>query len=499
MGLGLGNRAWAEAWAQAQTQAESPAPRPEPRPGPRVLSSYMTKKLFLLVALAAPLAAQKPDSTVFLDAVVAIVGTTPITVNDVKLQLADSARGFQARNLPMPDEARRRAMARAVLNSIVDEEVLLAKAKEMSIEVPDAEVTTAVDQSIKEISARFPSDAVFRQQLQSAGLGTPEEYRRYMTTQYRRTETIKRLVQKLMAPGESQIPAVTVPEAKVQAEFERLKAGGLPPREATVLWKQMVIAPTASAAAKARAHAKADSLLRELRSGGDFERIAKRESMDAATKDLGGDLGWRKRGQLPDELERLVFGPFAIRPGDISSVVESPFGFHIIRLDRANPPNEVKLRQILIVPKIDSLDIVRAGKLADSLTNALRHGAIFDSVAHHYHDLAEDAPGLMSETPYDTLPPSYQQGLRGVKKDSIVDFPIPAGPGLTKFVIAQVVTTSEAGEYTYDQVKAKLRANLQQVAQMRRYIDAQRKQIYVKVMEDRVDAATSVFDNGHSP
>jgi hypothetical protein len=151
------------------------------------------------------------------------------------------------------------------------------------------------------------------------------------------------------------------------------------------------------------------------------------------------------------------------------------------------------------VPKVDSADVVRANKLADSLTNALRHGSIFDSVARHYHDLAEDAPGLMSETPYDSLPASYQQGLRGVKKDSVVDFPIPAGNGIFKYVIAQVVSASEAGQYSYDQVKERLRSNLQQVAQMRRYIDAQRKQLYVKVFEDRVYAATSVFDRPPSP
>jgi len=454
-----------------------------------------TRLAFLTFLAAAPVAAQKPDSNfVPLDALVAVVGTTPITVNDVRLRIADSARNLQARNLPMPSEENRKAIARFFLNSIVDEEVLLAKAKDMSIEVSDAEVTTAVDQQIKQISARFPSEVVFRQQLQAAGLGSPEEYRRYLTTQYKRDQTMKMLVQRLTAPGENQIPAVTVPEAKVQAEYDRLKAGGLPSRQATVLWRQMVIAPTASVVAKASARVKADSLRAQLRAGGDFERIAKRESMDAATKDLGGDLGWRKRGDLPEELERLVFGPFAIRPGDVSSVVESPFGFHIIRLDRANPPNEVKLRQILIVPKVDSADVVKAAKLADSLTNALRHGAIFDSVAHHFHDLAEDAPGLMSETPFDSLPASYQQGLRGAKKDSVVVFPIPAGNGISKFVIAQVVSTSEAGEYSYDEVKARLRANLQQVAQMRRYIDALRKQMYVKVWEDRVYTATSVFD-----
>src|SRR3954471_18612514 len=355
-------------------------------------------------AFALPAAAQSPDSsTTPLDAIVAIVGTVPITRYDIEQRLADSVRSLRARNLPMPTEERRRDMVLATLNSMVDEEVLLAKAKEMAIEVSDADVTTYTDQQVKEVQSRFPSEAEFRKGLTAAGLGTPEEYRRFLAAQYKRDKTIQMLVQKLMAPGDNKIPSVTVPETKVQAEFERLKQGGLPQRLATVLWRQMVVAPAPSAAAKAAARAKADSLRAEIRAGADFERVAKRESMDLATKDLGGDLGWRKRGDLPDELERLVFGPFALRPGDVSSVTESPFGFHIIRLDRANPPAEVKLRQILIIPKVDSADVVRAAKLADSLVTVLRQKkAPFDTIAHRFHDLAEDAPGLMSETPRDS-------------------------------------------------------------------------------------------------
>ncbi len=451
-------------------------------------------------AVAAPAAAQKADSTLApLDAVVAVVGTVPITRYDVEQRLADTVRAMRARKQPMPSEAQRRAMVLSVLNSLVDEEVLLYKAKEMAIEVPDAEVSTFIDQQMKEISARFPSDGEFRKELVAAGFGTPEEYRRFMSNQYRRDKTIQALVQKLMAPGEKQIPTVTVTEPRVQAEFERWKTAGLPKRLATVVWRQMVVAPTPSPAAKAAARTKADSLRAEINAGAEFERVAKRESMDAATKDQGGDLGWRRRGQLPEELERLVFGPFALRPGAVSPVTESPYGFHLLRLDRANPPAEVKVRQILIVPKIDSGNVVRAAKLADSLVAVLRKGAPFDSIAHRFHDPAEDAPGLMPELARDSLPPSYQAGLKGAAKDSIVSFPIPAAGGFPKYVIAQVVSTTDAGDYSYDELKLRIRSQLQQVAQMRRYIDSQRKGIYIRTWEDRAVVAATIFDRGGPP
>jgi peptidyl-prolyl cis-trans isomerase SurA len=445
-------------------------------------------------ALAAPAAAQVRDTSVQLDAVVAVVGNVAITRYDLERRLADSAAAFAGRHEPLPDHATRVSWAKATLNDLVDEEVLLAKAKEMGIEVTDADVSTDIENLMKDQAARFPSQQAFRDALAQAGYGTPEEYRRTMTGLIKRNKTIEHLVSKLQSPGENKMPSVVVPEAKVQEEYERMKAAGFRKRSTLISWRQMVIAPQPSAAAKAKAKAKADSIRAELKAGGDFERIAKRETMDAATRDVGGDLGWRKRGDLPAEIERYLFGPFQLRPNEISPVIESPFGYHLIRIDRANPPAEVKVRQILIIPPIDSANVARASQLADSLVQALRKGAPFDSVAKQFHDRAEDAPGLISDVPMDSLPTSYQKGFEGVKKDSIVTFPIAAVLGYNKFVVAQVASVSEPGDYTYDEVKARIRFRLQQVLQTRRYIDQQKKNVYVRVFEDRAEDAVKIFD-----
>lgn len=444
-----------------------------------------------LAVLAAPATAQVKDTTIKLDAVVAMVGSTPVTVYDVERRLGDSIQVFMQRNAGMPNRALQLAMAKAAMNDIVDEEVLLFKAKEAKIEISDAEVQEAVENTMKENSSRFPSQSAFRQALADAGYGTPEDYRRTLSAQYRRFQTIQRFVGQLKS--DRKLPSVVIPESDVKAEFERLKASGrLTKRSYMVGWRQLVIAPTPSPAEKAAARAKADSLRAEIKAGGDFERIAKRETMDAATKDLGGDLGWRKRGDLPIELERLMFGPLAIKQGEVSQVVESPFGFHLLRIDRSNPPAEVKVRQILIIPKIDSSDVARARILADSLVGALRRGAVFDTVARLYHDRAEDAPGLIPEQPIDSLPPTYQSGLKDVKKDSVVTFPIPAAMGY-KFVIAQVASTSEPGDYTYDELKSRIRMSLHSVAQMRRYIDQEKKSVYVRLYPERAEEAIRIF------
>ena len=85
------------------------------------------------------------------------------------------------------------------------------------------------------------------------------------------------------------------------------------------------------------ARVKAESVLALLKTGGDFEKLAKRESMDLQTKENGGDLGWMRRGTQLAEFERWLFGtPFiaATQPGQLTPVFETPYGFHIVRVDR---------------------------------------------------------------------------------------------------------------------------------------------------------------------
>src|SRR3954469_19954584 len=94
------------------------------------------------VAVALPVGAQAPDTTrVPLDAIVAVVGTVAITRYDIEQHVADSVRIMRGNKLPMPSEERRKEIILSTLKTLVDEELLLAKAKEMKIEVSDADVT----------------------------------------------------------------------------------------------------------------------------------------------------------------------------------------------------------------------------------------------------------------------------------------------------------------------------------------------------------------------
>ena len=421
---------------------------------------------------AAPRAASDSGS-LQVDRIAAVVGDRPILWTEVMEEINERrSRGLQ---LPTGDSAQM-ALARTVIQEMIDEEVIVQRAlRDTSVHVSDLEVQSAAETQMKRVRSQFKSDVEFATALRGGGFGTPEEYKRWMNDRARRNALQEKLFAKLRQEGK--IVPVPVTEQDVNEAFEKAK-GNLPQRPATVTFRQLVVPARASERAKAAAKAKADSLVVELRRGGDFEQIAKRESMDPASKELGGDLGWNRRGSMVAEFERWMF---ALAPGQTSPVVETTFGYHIIRVDRVQP-GEVKARHILIRPHIDSADIAAAKLRADSVLVLWQGGANFDTLAARFHDPEEEKGSLQ---PFDRtqLPESYRTAFEGKGTGAfIAPFAIddPAR-GAKKYVVAQILKADDGGDYTISDFRNQIRDQLAQERGMRRVIDQLRREVYISV------------------
>jgi peptidyl-prolyl cis-trans isomerase SurA len=438
-----------------------------------MLRNLLAVAAFGPVALAAQtpvIAVHSTPGPLPIDRVVAIIGEQPLLWTDVLTAI--NQRRAQGLQVPT-DSAQQAALARTVLNDLVDEEILVQKAKEMKLEVTESEIISAADRQIKSVRSQFKSDEEYRTELRNAGLGTAEEYRKALIEQYRR----QNLQQKAFAEMRKRAKPVNVTDDEVTAAFEKSRAD-LQKRPASVTFRQIIVAPHASPAAKAKAKARADSLLVEIRKGGDFEQIAKRESMDPGTKQLGGDLGWNRRGSgLVPEFEAMMF---ALRPGEVSPVIETAFGYHIIKVDRVQSA-EVKARHILIAPAMDSADVARAELEADSVAAQWRRGVSYDSLLAKHHDPTEEK-GVLQPFNRDSLPASYQAALTGAKAGTVTNpFALANPRGPSKFAVLQVVTLTDAGEYNPSEIREQIRAQLAEERSIRQLLDELRKHTYVSL------------------
>lgn len=432
----------------------------------------MRFSLTLAAILALAPTALHAQSDIPVDRIVAVVGTKPILLSQVEEVILQQ----RARGLPIPEDSSARfELYERALDNLIDEEVLVQRAQVESVTVTDADVRQQVDAQYQQVRARFPSEQEFREALRQNGLGTPEEYRRSLTDQVRRATIQQQVIAKLRQQGKMLPAGVT--EAEISEAFERNR-GTFPRRPATVGLRQIVVAPSASKAARDAARAKAESLLVEIRKGGDFASVARRESMDPGSRETGGDLGWNRRGVMVPEFERWMF---ALAPGQLSPVIETVYGYHIIKVERAQPA-EVKARHILIRPTIDSSDVERARARADSVAQLWRAGRSFDSLVTAFHDPSEDRI-IPAPYPRDSLPPSYQEAVRGKSGGEIADpFAIPyPGTNASKFVVLQVTEATEGGEYTVDDLRERIRRQLAEERSVRRLLDTLRRDSYVSI------------------
>jgi peptidyl-prolyl cis-trans isomerase SurA len=426
-----------------------------------------------LGAGAVPARAQQPPGLDIVDRIVAVVGDRIILLSEVDEEINQR----RSAGLVVPqDSAALLALRRQVLSELVDDEVLYVRSRrDTTITVTDAEVQGTVEEQYRRVRGQFHTEQEFRAALAGAGLGTPEEYRRWLTDKQRRASYQQRYIQKLQNEGKLHPGTITDEELRRRYQEALAQPGGAQRRPPSISFTQVVIAPQPAAAARAAARAKADSVQVALERGADFATAARRFSDDASTKDNGGDLGWFRRGQMVRPFEDVAFN---LRPGVVSPVVETQYGYHIILVERILPA-EIKARHILFAPAVSDSDIAAARRLADSVAVLIRGGANADSLARLYGDSTE--PRTIQDADRTQLQGAYAQALGGVLGDSVVGpFQLePDAPTRTRFVLVKVTSVQPEREFTFDEVRERIRLSLVQEKGVRTLLDDLRRRTYV--------------------
>ncbi len=185
------------------------------------------------------------------------------------------------------------------IENLIREELIEQEVKKANITVTDADITKEMDKLKKGLG----TEEAFEQTLTQANM-TLDDLKKEMTMQLK----IRKLVE----------PQVKITDADIKKYFDE-SAGSLDTAE-QIKTSHILVATKEEA----------QSILKELEGGADFATLAKAKSIDASTKDKGGDMDFIARGAVGDEA--FESAAFALEKGKLSGVVQSAAGFHIIKV-----------------------------------------------------------------------------------------------------------------------------------------------------------------------
>lgn len=417
-------------------------------------------------------AAAQEVTRVPVDRIVAIVGVTPITMS----RLIEQENTWRSQGNPVPtNPADLLELRRSLLKSLIDQELMVQAAeRDTMVVVSNEDVQTAVDETLRNIREDFASELDLERELQSVGFEDINEYRLWLGEQQRRSLLQEALLAQLRQKGD--IVSLPPTEEEMRQYYEAAKAQ-LGQRPATVSFRQIVVMSEADTSALRAAFNKADSIRQLLVDGADFAETAQRFSADPESAARGGELGWfRRGGGLVREFEDAAF---RLQPGFVSQPVFTPFGFHIIQVQRAEPAS-VQARHILIAPEITDANREAARLRADSVIAQLRAGVPYDSLARTYHSRPEER--VAEGAPRDNLPESYRVALADAERGDIIGpVELDRRNGRTAYAVVVFEGSRPAGVATFEEVVDQIRPRLAEQNGIERYLQTLRDATYIEI------------------
>lgn len=446
--------------------------KPLPFPsGPRVFAILVLALATGGISCHEPLAAQEGE---LVDRIAAVVGDSVITVSQVQERLVQlQAQGAEISS--HPDSLAE--LRQEILDNMIGEQLILQAAlRDSTIVVQEGELDEIVEEDIRQRASSFGGSAQLQEALEQQHwtLGTYREFLRANARQ-------QRLYNQFLAKHSRDVGSVEVSEAEMREFFEEQR-GSMTDRPPEVSFIQVIVDATPSDSAVAEARAEAERI-RQLALEGEeeFEELARRYSQDPGSRESGGDLGWFRRGDMVPAFEETAF---RLGAGQVSEPVQTPFGFHIIKVERRRT-SEVKARHILIQASSSEGDVERHRERAVEVKERMEAGEDFQTLRQEFGHL--DSPDSLT-VPFNqlrNLPPGFAEPLLQAEPDDVIGPIRYEAQGRTRFAVLRVEDVREGGEFDFEDVRAQIRQRLQERRLMERIVDDLRQKTYVEVRMGR--------------
>jgi len=414
-----------------------------------------------------PAARPATERSVPLDRVVAIVNDEALTLYEINEQKRAVLAQMKAQNVAPPAGD---VLDKQLLERLITERAVLQFAKESGVRVDDTQVERAI-QRIAQDNKLSPDE--FRKVLAKEGIPY---------AQYREDIRNEIVIQRVR---EREVDArLTVSDAEVDAFLASQSAqsgGDIEYRLAHIL----VIVPDQASPEQIEAkRRRAEEALKQIRDGADFAQVAAGYS-DAQDALQGGSLGWRAPARLPTVFAEKVA---TMKPGDVSDVLRSATGFHIVKVQETRSRNaptvveQTRVRHILI--KVNEVVSESEGKVRiDRIRERIENGAKFEEQAKLNSEDASSVKGgdLGWISPGDTLP-DFEAVMNKLKIGEISQ-PVRTQFGWHIIQVSERRTQDITAERQRDQARLALRQRKSDEA-FQEWLRQTRDRAYVEIKAD---------------
>ena len=345
-----------------------------------------------------------------IDGVIAVVGNEAIFKSEI------DSRALMAR-LQYPELSRDPKLHRTILDGLIDQKIILAKAKIDSVSIDLNALDSMVNDRFRQISSRFVSTSDMESRLGKSSAAIRDGIRDELRNQ-QMIETLRR----------KKTTGFTITYEEVM-NFYKQNQAQIPPLPEGVAVSQIIKYPSVSADKRAKALSTIKKVKTELQGGADFAALAEKYSDDPGSAKLGGDLGVVRKGQLIQAFESAAY---ALKEGAISDIVETRYGYHLIQL-LSKEDNSIHVRHILVGLDRTKGDFAEAIRQLKAVHDNVVSGKVnFAEMAKkHSDDPVSAALGgkiLVAGSTRSTLAPStllpqLQKVIAGLKKPGDISKP----------------------------------------------------------------------------
>lgn len=332
----------------------------------------MLKKITLFaIALLAIFSGSFAQQKVVADKIAGIVGDKIILKSELAIAIADMQRNSGGQDIKGVDEC-------TILDNMLIQKALVLQAEKDSLPVSDEEVEAEVDQKIRYFIQMYGGKDAFEQIAQRTVYQAKQDFMAPIREQ-RLAEAMRRKV----------VDGITITPTEVKEYFDKIPENKRIFYESELRLNQLILYPKASRDIEKLAMDELNEYRQQVESGQKkFELLAKIYSDDPGSKDKGGEIALnRNEGKMWDPV--FFSTAFRLKEGQVSPVIKSKYGYHIIQMVSRNGDDAV-VRHILKIPQITQPEIDETTAQLDSIRTQLMDGSISFGVAINKYTPSDD-------------------------------------------------------------------------------------------------------------